>query len=98
MRQGILGPGLVSMLLGCAAAPSVAPGSVAETQLHAACPDTGRCEEPLICVGGEDTREPRTCELACHADCPASFQCMPRPDGEKGGVCMPSTRPPPFGT
>jgi hypothetical protein len=87
--QGVVGLGLASVLLGCAAAPVVAPGSAAETQLHAPCPATGSCVEPLTCVGGEDAREPSTCELACNGDCPLPLQCMPRADGQRGGVCTP---------
>jgi hypothetical protein len=91
VRWSLLGVGLVSLLLGCAAVPPVAPGSVAETQLHAPCPAPQGCVEPLSCVGGEDSREPGTCELVCTGACPLPLQCMPRPDGQRGGVC---TEPP----
>ncbi len=92
--KGVLGVGLASVFLACAAASPVAPGSRAETQLHASCPSQGGCVEPLSCVGGEDSREPATCELACDGSCPLPLQCMPRSDGQRGGVCLgPPERP-----
>jgi hypothetical protein len=86
--KGVLGLGLLSLLLGCGAASPVPPGSLAETQLHAPCPAQGGCVEPLTCVGGEDAREPASCELACDGSCPLPLQCMPRSDGQRGGVCL----------
>jgi hypothetical protein len=91
--------GLASTLLGCAAASPVAPGSVAEIQLHAPCPANGSCAEPLVCVGGEDAREPASCELSCDGSCPVPLQCMPRADGQRGGVCTPpAARAHPWGS
>jgi hypothetical protein len=82
-------PGVLLFLLGCAAAPQVPPGSVAEMQLHGPCPSSGSCAEPLTCVGGEEAREPATCELSCNGSCPVPLACMPRVDGQRGGVCSP---------
>ena len=91
--KGVIGLGLATALLGCAATPAVPPGSTAELQLHAPCPSDGQCAEPLSCVGGEDARETATCELACNGSCPLPLQCMPRPDGQRGGVCSPPPQP-----
>lgn len=81
--------GVLLLLFGCAAEPPVPPGSVAEMQLHTPCPPGGSCAEPLTCVGGGEAREPATCELSCHGSCPVPLACMPRPDGQRGGVCSP---------
>ena len=87
-----LAVGVASMLLGCSAVPPVPPGSMAEAQLHAPCPAQGGCVESLACVGGEE--ELATCELTCSGSCPWPLQCMPRPDGQRGGVCLaPPERP-----
>jgi hypothetical protein len=97
--KGLLGVGLALTLLGCAATPPVPPGSTAELQLHTPCPSDGRCAEPLSCVGGEDERETATCELACQGSCPLPLECMPRSDGQRGGVCLPPPeRTHPWGT
>ncbi len=88
----------LGLALGCAATPAVPPGSLAETQLHAPCPAAGGCETPLVCVGGGDTGEEARCELGCSGSCPAPLSCMPRTDGQRGGVCAEApARPRPFG-
>jgi hypothetical protein len=87
--KGVVGLGLATLVLGCAATPPVPPGSTAEAELHAPCPASGRCAESLTCVGGDDPREVATCELACNGSCPLPLQCMPRADGQRGGVCLP---------
>ncbi|MGO9831472.1 MAG: hypothetical protein ACLPJH_15135 [Myxococcaceae bacterium] len=85
-------------LLGCAASSPVPIGSVAETQLHAPCPASGVCEEPLSCMAGGDSGEEATCELGCSGGCPAPFTCMARTDGQAGGVCQaPPKRTRPLG-
>jgi hypothetical protein len=91
--SGFLGVVALCVLLGCAAASPVNEGSVAETQLHAPCPPQGGCVEPLSCIGGAEEGEPSSCELACSGVCPGPLSCMPRPDGQRGGVC----REPPEG-
>ncbi len=90
MRRDCLAPWLfLWALLGCAAASPVPVGSTAETQLHAPCPASGVCAEPLSCTGGGDSGEEATCELGCYGGCPAPLTCMARPDGQTGGVCQP---------
>jgi hypothetical protein len=80
--------GVFALLLGCAAPSPVAPGTVADTQLHAPCPAQGGCVEPLSCVPGAEANEPSTCELLCSGVCPGLLTCMARPDGQRGGVCQ----------
>lgn len=86
--MGRLSFGLLGVLLGCAAPSPVASGTVADTQLHAPCPSQGGCVEPLSCVPGAEANEPSTCELLCSGVCPGLLTCMPRPDGQRGGVCQ----------
>jgi len=66
--------------------PAIAPGSAAETELHRPCPARSGCAQPLTCVAAAPG-EPGTCELPCTEECLAPLLCMPRTDGQRGGVC-----------